>query len=66
MQKALAHAPTIVDQFEGAGFYVAQFKTQELAIFSYYVESKGKAILIDPPIDIDSITSLADSRKATI
>ena len=30
---------SISTEQEGPGFFVAQFKTLELAIFSYYVES---------------------------
>lgn len=36
---------------EGNEFYVAQFKNPDLAIFSYYVESKKEAFIIDPTYD---------------
>lgn len=39
---------TLFHEYEGPGFYLAQFKTPELAIFSYYLESEGQAYLIDP------------------
>lgn len=42
---------TIVTEQEGNGFYVAQFKTADLAIFSYYIESAAEAVLIDPTVD---------------
>ena len=35
----------------GNGFYIAQFKTAELSVYSYFFESQGKAILIDPTLD---------------
>lgn len=28
---------SLVSEYEGAGFYVAQFKNSDLAIFSYYI-----------------------------
>jgi len=30
---------SITTEHEGNGFYIAQFKTPELAIFTYYLES---------------------------
>lgn len=41
---------------------MAQFKTPELAIFSYYLESKGQAILIDPTFDVYEYQNLASKR----
>lgn len=38
----------VVTEQEGPGFYLAQFKTSELAIFTYYVESDKEAVIIDP------------------
>jgi hydroxyacylglutathione hydrolase len=32
---------TITTEQQGTGFYVAQFKTPELAIYTYYIESDG-------------------------
>jgi glyoxylase-like metal-dependent hydrolase (beta-lactamase superfamily II) len=66
MQKALVHIPTLIGTFEANGFHVAQFKTPELVIFSYYIESRGKALLIDPPVDIESLVNYAQTRKAVI
>lgn len=42
---------TITTEQEGNGFYIAQFKTAHLAIFSYYVESDKSAFIIDPTFD---------------
>lgn len=41
-----------VEEFSGKGYHVTQFKTGDLAIFSYLVESNGHALVIDPTIDI--------------
>jgi hypothetical protein len=60
MQKALVHIPTLVGTFEGNGFHVAQFKTPELAIFSYYIESRGKTVFIDPPIDLETLVKYSE------
>ena len=38
--------------YEGNGFYVEQMLVGCLAIYSYYVESNGEAIIIDPQNDI--------------
>ena len=42
----------IVSEEQTHDFYVAQFKTTELAIFSYYVESGKDCLLIDPPFNV--------------
>jgi hypothetical protein len=44
---------TLITEQEGNGFYIAQFKTTNLAIFSYYVESEKAAYLIDPTFDTE-------------
>jgi glyoxylase-like metal-dependent hydrolase (beta-lactamase superfamily II) len=43
---------SLVSEQSGDGFYVAQFKTSELAIFSYYVESNKEGLLLDPVFDV--------------
>lgn len=43
-----------------------QFKTNELAIFSYYVESDGQVALIDPTFDITVYKELLNKRAATL
>lgn len=57
---------SIVSEWDGAGFHISQFKTSELAIFSYYVESEGKAALIDPTYDIHIYQSLLKKRNAEL
>ncbi len=38
MERTLPQSKTnLSHEFEGSGFYLAQFKTPELAIFSYYL-----------------------------
>ena len=41
---------------EGDGFYIAQFKNSDLAIFSYYVESNKEVFIIDPTFDTSIYT----------
>jgi hypothetical protein len=41
----------IVSEQQEAGVYIAQFKTNMLAVFTYYVESDGEAYIIDPTYD---------------
>jgi hydroxyacylglutathione hydrolase len=43
---------TLVTEQSGEGFYIAQFKTSELAIFSFYVESNKECLLLDPVFDV--------------
>lgn len=56
----------IASEMEGPGFYVAQFKTPELAIFSYYVESDGQAALIDPTFDTKDYQQILDKRNSCL
>lgn len=56
----------VVTEQEGNGFYVAQFKTEDLSIFSYYVESNSEAVLIDPTIDTDVYREFINKRKSTL
>lgn len=56
----------IVTEQTGEGFYVVQFKTHHLAIFSYYIESQGEVILIDPVFDIDIYESFMEKRKSKL
>lgn len=57
---------TIVTEQEGDGFYIAQFKTSSLAIFSYYIESKNSVYLIDPTIDTKPYDDLLIKRGAKL
>lgn len=45
---------TLATEQTGEGFFVAQFKTSELSIFSYYLESQHECLLIDPVFDVDT------------
>lgn len=47
----------ISSQLKGAGFQVKQFKTAELAIYSYFLESEGESLLIDPTLDTKAYES---------
>jgi len=52
MKKTTNPAHTeLLEEFHGHGYRVLQFKTGDLAIFSYLVESAGEALLIDPTFD---------------
>lgn len=42
---------SIVTEQEEKGVYIAQFKTHDLAIFTYYVESQKECYIIDPTFD---------------
>ena len=52
----------LLDEYEGEGFYLAQFKAPSLAIFSYYIESKKQVLLIDPTFDISEYKTHAAKR----
>lgn len=56
----------VSSEWDGAGFHISQFKTSELAIFSYYVESEGQAVLIDPTYDVNVYQDLIKKRGATL
>ena len=52
---------------EANGVYVAQFKTADLAIFSYYVEAEDKsAYIIDPTFDTKVYKDLLVQRGSTL
>ncbi len=57
---------SVVTEQTGEGFYIAQFKTNELAIFSYYVESNKQALLIDPVYDVKTYTDFISTRQSTL
>lgn len=46
--------------------YIKQFYTNCLSEAAYYIESEGKAVVIDPLRDIDAYLELAKERNATI
>lgn len=54
----------LVTEQTGDGFYLAQFKTSELAIFSYYVESNKECFLIDPVFDIKTYAEFITKRQS--
>lgn len=56
----------VTTEQEGKGFYVAQFKTVELAIFSYYIESAGQVILIDPTFDVTVYKDFIAKRNSVL
>ena len=55
---------TITSEQEGDGFYVAQFKTAELAVYSYYLESQGESLIMDPTYDTRVFKEYIDKRKS--
>ena len=56
----------LVTEQAGEGFNVFQFKTTELAIYSYYIESNKEGILIDPVFDVETYRKFMDSRKSIL
>lgn len=46
--------------------YIEQITTKCLALYSYYIEANGKAIVIDPERDIEYYLELAKKRNAKI
>ena len=50
----------------GAGYHLTQFKTVDLGIFTYYIESEGQAVLVDPTFDTSPFTKYAQTRNATL
>lgn len=57
---------SITTEQEGNGFYISQFKTADLAIFSYYVESQGSAYIIDPIFDTAVYREILAKRGTTL
>ena len=57
---------TISTEQESNGFYVAQFKTPQLAAYTYYLESKQEAIIIDPTYDTNLYKDLLTKRNSTL
>lgn len=57
---------TLTTEHEGNGFYIAQYKTSDLAIFSYYVESNKSAFIIDPTFDIQVYEDLIAKRGSKL
>lgn len=57
----------ITTEQEGDGYYVAQFKNNDLAIFSYYVEAADKsAYIIDPTFDTHVFKDIVAKRGSTL
>jgi glyoxylase-like metal-dependent hydrolase (beta-lactamase superfamily II) len=57
---------TITTEQEGNGFYLAQFKTPELAIYTYYLESNKEAIIIDPTYDTQIFREFINKRNSNL
>lgn len=57
---------SVVTEQEGKGFYLAQVKNSDLAIFSYYVESDKEAYLVDPTFDVKIYQDILANRGATL
>lgn len=56
----------IVTEQTGEGFFIAQYKTSHLAIFSYYIESQNECVLIDPVFDVDLYNRYIAERKTKL
>lgn len=52
--------------YQGEGFYVEQMLVGCLAIYSYYIESNGEAIIIDPQNDISKYNELLKTRNTKL
>lgn len=46
--------------------YIAQFKTHDLAIFTYYVESNKECFIIDPPFDSNIFKDYIKKRGSSL
>lgn len=57
---------SLTTEQQGDGFYIAQFKNSDLAIFSYYVESNNEAFVIDPTYDTTVYREMLDKRASTL
>lgn len=57
---------TLLTEHSGDGFSIAQFKTSELAIYSYYIESAKEAVLIDPVFNVQVYSDFIKKRHTTL
>jgi|JI10StandDraft_1071094.scaffolds.fasta_scaffold552120_2 hydroxyacylglutathione hydrolase len=57
---------TITLEQEGKGFYLAQTKNSDLAIYSYYLESDKQAWIIDPLYDIKIFEEIIQKRGSKL
>lgn len=57
---------SIVTEQEEKGVYIAQFKTHDLAIFTYYVESQKECYIIDPTFDCVVFKDFIKKRGSTL
>ncbi len=57
---------SVVTEQTGEGFYIAQFKTTHLAIYSYYLESQKECLIIDPIFDIEKYENLIKTRNSVL
>ena len=56
----------LVTEQTGEGFYIAQFKTSELAIYSYYIESQKESVLLDPVFDVKVYSDFITKRQSVL
>ena len=56
----------LISEHQGPNFYLAQFKAADLSIFTYYLESKGESILIDPTINTNEFRELIAKRSSKL
>ncbi|CAD8131472.1 unnamed protein product [Paramecium pentaurelia] len=54
------------EKVDNADFFIQQYYIECLSTFSYYIESKGEAAVIDPLRDIEQYVELAKERNANI
>ena len=57
---------SLVSELAGDDYYVAQFKTTELAIFSYYIESNKECLIIDPLFNHKSYSDFISKRHSCL
>lgn len=56
----------LIENYEGPGYHVYQFKTGELAVLSYLIESAGSAAIIDPTIDTSAYRQVLQKSGAEL
>ncbi|CAD8174882.1 unnamed protein product [Paramecium octaurelia] len=54
------------EKVENQDYFIQQYHIECLSTFSYYIESKGEACVIDPLRDIEQYVELAKDRNAKI
>lgn len=51
---------------KGSGYFMEQLLTGCLSLYSYYIESEGEAVIIDPINEINKYVEILKERKATL